>query len=56
MIYGFSKQSHGHVSIESQVGHGTTVQLFLPRFHGDKDEEDLARQARPWKRRTAKPS
>ncbi|WP_341964298.1 response regulator [Pseudomonas sp. RC10] len=41
MIYGFTKQSRGHVSIESQVGHGTTVQLFLPRFHGDKDAEDL---------------
>jgi signal transduction histidine kinase len=42
MIYGFSKQSHGHVSIESQVGHGTTVQLFLPRFHGNKHETDVA--------------
>jgi signal transduction histidine kinase len=42
MIYGFTKQSHGHVSIESQVGHGTTVQLFLPRFHGDKDEEEVS--------------
>jgi signal transduction histidine kinase/DNA-binding response OmpR family regulator len=41
MIYGFTKQSHGHVSIESQVGHGTTVQLFLPRFHGDKHEEEI---------------
>ncbi len=40
MIYGFTKQSHGHVSIESQVGNGTTVQLFLPRFHGDKDKDD----------------
>ena len=41
MIYGFSKQSHGHVSIDSQVGHGTTVQLFLPRFHGNKAETDV---------------
>jgi len=41
MIYGFTKQSRGHVSIESQVGHGTTVQLFLPRFNGDKDVEDI---------------
>ena len=40
MIYGFTKQSHGHVAIESQVGHGTTVQLFLPRFHGNKQEEE----------------
>ncbi|RJX79601.1 response regulator [Pseudomonas sp. LS-2] len=40
MIYGFTKQSHGHVAIESQVGHGTTVQLFLPRFHGHKADEE----------------
>ena len=34
MIYGFSKQSHGHVSISSEVGKGTTVELYLPRFKG----------------------
>ena len=31
MIYGFAKQSEGHVKILSEVGHGTTVQIFLPR-------------------------
>lgn len=31
MIYGFAKQSGGHVSIVSEMGHGTTVKLFLPR-------------------------
>ena len=35
MIYGFSKQSRGHVAIQSEVGNGTTVSLFLPRFGGD---------------------
>ncbi|MDI3273482.1 ATP-binding protein [Pseudomonas sp. AL03] len=35
MIYGFSKQSRGHVAIHSEVGEGTTVSLFLPRFGGD---------------------
>ncbi|WLI09964.1 MULTISPECIES: response regulator [Pseudomonas] len=35
MIYGFSKQSGGHVSIDSEVGNGTTVSLFLPRFSGE---------------------
>jgi signal transduction histidine kinase len=35
MIYGFSKQSGGHVSIQSEVGKGTTVNVFLPRFGGD---------------------
>jgi CheY-like chemotaxis protein len=42
MIYGFAKQSHGHVAIDSTVGEGTTVRLFLPRFHGDKEETDTA--------------
>ncbi|MEX5572163.1 response regulator [Pseudomonas lijiangensis] len=40
MIYGFSKQSHGHVAIQSKVGRGTTVQLFLPRFQGDQPENE----------------
>jgi signal transduction histidine kinase len=35
MIYGFSKQSRGHVTIQSSVGNGTTVNLYLPRFRGD---------------------
>jgi len=31
MIYGFVKQSRGHLRIQSEVGQGTTVKLFLPR-------------------------
>ena len=31
MIFGFVKQSQGHVAIESEVGRGTKVTLFLPR-------------------------
>jgi CheY-like chemotaxis protein len=31
MIYGFAKQSRGHVKIYSEVGHGTTIRLYLPR-------------------------
>jgi two-component system CheB/CheR fusion protein len=30
MVYGFAKQSGGHVAIYSEVGQGTTVNLFLP--------------------------
>lgn len=40
MIYGFCKQSHGHVTIGSEVGRGTTVQLFLPRFQGHEVEDE----------------
>ena len=34
MLYGFAKQSDGHVRIYSEVGRGTTVRVYLPR-HGD---------------------
>jgi PAS domain S-box-containing protein len=35
MIYGFARQSGGHVRIYSEVGQGTTVCIYLPRYHGD---------------------
>jgi PAS domain S-box-containing protein len=38
MVYGFVKQSGGHVKIYSELGHGTTIRLYLPRV---LDEEDL---------------
>jgi PAS domain S-box-containing protein len=34
MIYGFARQSNGHVTIDSRLGQGTTVRLYLPRHHG----------------------
>ncbi len=31
MVYGFARQTGGHVTIDSTPGHGTTVKLYLPR-------------------------
>ncbi len=42
MVYGFVKQSGGHVKIESEVGRGTTVRLFLPRAAGPEEEIAVA--------------
>ena len=35
MIYGFARQSGGHVRIYSELGRGTTVKLLIPRSHSE---------------------
>ncbi|MEA2882143.1 MAG: hypothetical protein QOH32_1399, partial [Bradyrhizobium sp.] len=42
MIYGFARQSNGHVLIDSKPGAGTSVKLYLPRHHGEADVERAA--------------
>ncbi len=46
MVYGFAKQSGGHVTIYSEVGLGTTIKLYFPRFLGEGVADD-AEEALP---------
>jgi signal transduction histidine kinase len=41
-VYGFVKQSGGHVKIYSEPGNGTTVRIYLPRFIGTEDDVPAA--------------
>ncbi|MGF6097686.1 ATP-binding protein [Pseudomonas sp. 18175] len=41
MIYGFAQQSGGQVHIQSAVGEGTSVSLYLPRHHGAAPGDEL---------------
>ena len=48
MVYGFVKQSGGHIRIYSEVGHGTTIKLYLPPAQGQA-EAAAGRPQRRWR-------
>jgi len=47
MIYGFVKQSHGHVQVDSTPGQGTDISLYLPRHLGALTDERSTPLAAP---------
>jgi PAS domain S-box-containing protein len=47
MVYGFAQQSGGHARIESAVGEGTTISLYLPRFTGALESDAALPSAEP---------
>jgi len=47
MVQGFVKQSHGHISLYSEVGRGTVVRIYLPRDRAEDNAHAIPRGAAP---------
>jgi len=44
MVFGFASQSNGQVEIDSQIGHGTTVSMLIPRSKGETSKATASTQ------------
>lgn len=40
-VYGYVKQSGGHIKLYSEIGQGTVVRIYLPRLVGGQDEQEI---------------
>ena len=46
-VFGWIKQSGGHINIYSELGHGTTIKLYLPRAESPAVEKELEQESLP---------
>ncbi|MGN6412219.1 MAG: PAS domain-containing protein [Nitrobacter sp.] len=42
MIYGFARQSNGHISLDTAPGQGTSIRLYLPRHDGAPETDQVS--------------
>jgi PAS domain S-box-containing protein len=45
-VHGFVRQSDGHTKIYSELGEGTSVKIYLPRYAGAEDRPEVIEQSR----------